>query len=360
MTQATQMHLGATSGSMLTSAYRLGPVIGEGGMGAVFRARQVDTGHDVAIKVLYPDYARDVELVKRFEREARSVARLDHPNIVRVIEFGTSADGTKFIAMELLEGVELHDLISGPFEPRRAVELALQIVRGLEHAHAQGVVHRDLKLQNIFVTRDSAGHDLLKLVDFGLAKIIHGDGSLEQMTRAGMVFGTPQFMSPEQALGLDIDARADLYAVGVLLYAFVTGRLPFDHDDPLTVVRMQISNEVPPLPPAIPPPLTAIIVRLLAKQKERRFPDAGALREALERFLGAWTPGKDKYDTLLKLIAGPEPPAPDAARPLPSALRPRTLRGADTPLLARPAVRLALLGGLLLLAAVVAWLLTRP
>jgi serine/threonine protein kinase len=161
----------------------------------------------------------------------------------------------------------------------------LQVLRGLEHAHGQGVVHRDLKPQNIFVTRDHEGREVLKLVDFGIAKIIGGDGALEQMTRAGMVFGTPQYMSPEQALGLEIDARADLYAVGVLLYQIVTGRLPFNSDDPVALIRMQVSTEPPALPPQVPQELAGVIFRLLAKQKEQRFPDARTVRMALERYL---------------------------------------------------------------------------
>jgi serine/threonine protein kinase len=310
----------------------------------------------VAVKVLHPDYARDAELVKRFDREAHSAARLDHPNCVCVIESGTSESGVKYIVMELLAGVELQELVHGPLEPRRAAELALQIVHGLEHAHGQGVVHRDLKPQNIFVTRDQEGRELLKLVDFGIAKIIHGDGSLEQMTRAGMAFGTPQYMSPEQALGLEIDARADLYAVGVLLYAFVAGRLPFNSDDLLGLVRMQVSTPPPHLPASVPPPLVAIIMRLLAKQKDDRFADATALREALERFRDASAAGNERSETLRNLFAGPAQSGSGSSSAFPDALRPRTLSGLHTTFLRRPASHRALaLGGVLLLAALVAW-----
>jgi serine/threonine protein kinase len=360
MTHAQQIHpLAGMIGTELAGTYRLDALIGEGGMGAVFRGHHLGLGRDFAIKVLHPDYSSEPELVQRFDREAHSAARLNHPNCVGVTEFGTTGDGTRYIVMELLTGVELQQILDGPLAPRRAVDLILQIVRGLEHAHAQGVVHRDLKLQNIFVTRDADGYEQLKLLDFGIAKIIHGAGAHDQMTRGGMVFGTPQYMSPEQALGMDIDARADLYAVGVLLYALVAGRLPFDSEDLLALIRMQVSSDPPPLPDAVPHDLAAIIRRLLAKQREQRFPDAGALRVALERHRDAWSSGSDRDDP----GPDPDPSQTDVSMPLPDALRPRTLSLTatviDRAFLDRLSVlRIALVGGLLVVGGVlVAWLL---
>ena len=293
-------------GSVLAGTYRLDELIGEGGMGAVYRGRHVLLRRDVAIKVLHPDFARDAELVKRFDREAQSAARLNHPNCVQVTEFGSTDEGMKYLVMQLLEGTELQNVLDGPTPPERAVDLILQMLRGLEHAHGQGVVHRDLKPQNVFVTRDHEGREVLKLVDFGIAKIIGGDGALEQMTRAGMVFGTPQYMSPEQALGLEIDARADLYAAGVLLYQIVTGKLPFNSDDPVALIRMQVSTEPPPLPPSVPQELAAIIFRLLAKQKEQRYPDARTVRIALERYGESLNPRNSRpgaSDPLMDIVA---------------------------------------------------------
>jgi serine/threonine protein kinase len=353
MTHFRDNELAAMLGTVLAGTYRLDAVIGEGGMGAVFRGHHVHLGRDFAVKVLHPDYSSDPELVKRFDREAQSAARLDHPNCVRVTEAGTTQDGTKYLVMELLEGMELQKMVNGPMEPLRAVELGLQIVRGLEHAHGQGVVHRDLKPQNILVTCDHEGHELLKIVDFGIAKIIHGDGSLEQMTRAGMVFGTPQYMSPEQALGQPIDTRADLYAVGVLLYTFVCGKLPFNSDDLLALVSMQVNDAPPTLPGVVPPALSGVITRLLAKSKEQRFPDAPALRVALERLRDAWT--SDKSDSLLDLVAGPDPSG-SAGAPLPDAIRPRSLESMmdTTTVPRRLAQRLIFPGGLVLLGGVIA------
>jgi serine/threonine protein kinase len=347
--------LAAMLGTLLADTYRLDALIGEGGMGAVFRGHHVRRGRDFAIKVLHPDYCSDPELVKRFDREAQGAARLDHPNCVRVTEAGTTRDGTKYLVMELLEGAELQDHVHGPTEPRRAVELILQIVRGLEHAHAQGLIHRDLKPQNIFVTRDRDGHEVLKLVDFGIAKIVHGDGSLEQMTRAGMVFGTPQYMSPEQAQGQQVDARADLYAVGVLLYSLVCGHLPFNSDNLLALVQMQINDEPPPLPASVPPVLAGVVMRLLAKPREQRFPDASALRDALERIRGAWQAGGAPSATLVEFVAGPHPSGSRAAPALPDALRPRSLGFMVNGSAPRVPPRLMGLGGLLLLSGALAW-----
>ena len=357
-------------GSVLAGTYRLDALIGEGGMGAVFRGRHVLLRRDVAIKVLHPDFGRDPELVKRFDREAQSAARLNHPNCVQVTEFGSTDDGVKYLVMQLLEGTELQNVVDGPTPPERAVDLILQVLRGLEHAHGQGVVHRDLKPQNVFVTRDHEGREVLKLVDFGIAKIIGGDGALEQMTRAGMVFGTPQYMSPEQALGLEIDARADLYAVGVLLYQIVTGKLPFNSDDPVALIRMQVSTEPPPLPPSVPQELAAVIFRLLAKPKEQRFPDARTVRIALERYRESLSPRKaGTSDPLLDVVTSGGPDLSGLVainRPLPDALRPRPLTMVESmmdtdALHRRPWFRIALIGGGVLVVGLLAvwWFLLR-
>lgn len=309
-------------GTVLDGTYRLDQLIGEGGMGAVFRGRHVIMMRDVAIKVLHPDFNRDPELVRRFDREAQSAARLDHPNCIHVSAYGTTEDGMRYLVMALLEGVELADLLTEPTPPKRAVEWSIQILRGLEHAHGQGVIHRDLKPQNVFLTRDRHGNQLLKLVDFGIAKLV-GVEAGDPLTRAGMVFGTPQYMSPEQALGQDIDARADLYAVGILMYQMLTGRLPFNHDDAIALIRMQVSTETPPLPDVVPQELAAIVFRLLAKQRDQRYPDARTVRAALERYQSTLSPKgrRDTADPLLDTASA----TGSGIRPLPEALRPRRI-----------------------------------
>jgi serine/threonine protein kinase len=319
----TSRDLASLVGTVLDGTYRLDQLIGEGGMGAVFRGRHVIMMRDVAIKVLHPDFNRDPELVRRFDREAQSAARLDHPNCIHVSAYGTTEDGMRYLVMQLLEGVELADLLTEPTAPKRVVEWSIQILRGLEHAHSQGVIHRDLKPQNVFLTRDAHGNQLLKLVDFGIAKLVGSDAG-DPLTRAGMVFGTPQYMSPEQALGVEIDPRADLYAVGILMFQMLTGRLPFNHEDAIALIRMQVSTEPPQLPDNVPQELAAIVYRLLAKQREQRFPDARTVRAALERYRSNMS-HKGRGDTSDPLIDIGSVTTDTATRPLPEALRPRQI-----------------------------------
>src|SRR5688572_13624575 len=179
-------------GQTIAERYRVGALIGVGGMAAVFRVEHLGLGRDMAIKVLHPQLSSHAEVSARFDREAKSASRLDHPNCVQVTDFGSTEHGMKFMIMQLLEGRELsHVMREGPMEPLRALELTVQILRGLEHAHRQGVIHRDIKPENVFVTRDHDGRDVLKLVDFGIAKIVDATIDDKHKTLAGMVFGTP-------------------------------------------------------------------------------------------------------------------------------------------------------------------------
>ncbi|HET6581799.1 MAG TPA: serine/threonine-protein kinase, partial [Nannocystaceae bacterium] len=261
--------------------YRIDELLGSGGMGAVFKGHHIGLERDVAIKVLHPSLGRDHEISARFDREARSASRLDHPNCVSVTDYGSTEDEMKFMVMQLLEGNELGRMLGQPLPALRAIELVLQIVRALEHAHAQGVVHRDIKPENVFITRDHAGREVLKLVDFGIAKIMSADGG-KRMTKVGLVFGTPAYMSPEQAAGIEADERADLYSVGILLYEMLAGKAPFDSPDPVALVRMQITADPPRLPAEVPPVLAACVERLLAKNRVERFQSAAEVREVLE------------------------------------------------------------------------------
>lgn len=281
---ALQSDLQALVGTKISGRYRIDALIGVGGMGAVFRARHLGLERDVAIKVLHPELTKDTEISARFDREARSASRLDHPNCLQVTDSGTidESGGAKFLVMQLLEGTELTDRLGKPLPPLTAIEYMLQILRGLEHAHEQGVVHRDLKPENVFVTTDHEGKEVLKIVDFGIAKIVSGAESNDTMTQMGIVFGTPQYMSPEQATGMDIDARTDLYSAGIIMYEMLAGRPPFEADDPVALVRMQVTQEPPPLPDTVPEGLRAFVARLLAKQRDDRFSSAREAREALE------------------------------------------------------------------------------
>jgi serine/threonine protein kinase len=271
-------------GTTLVGRYRIDAMIGIGGMGAVFRSHHLQLKRDVAVKILHPQLGDNDEISKRFDREARAAARLDHPNIVSVTDYGTTKEGMKYMVMQLVSGPELATLLGRPVPPMRAIELAIQIFRGLEHAHANDVIHRDLKPENVIVTLDHDDDEVLKLVDFGIAKIVDEEDVevAQPLTRLGLVFGTPHYMSPEQATGSKIDQRTDIYSVGVMLYQMLAGRLPFEHDDPVSLIRMQVSVDPPPLPSSVPTVLVEVVTTLMAKARDERYPDARSARKALQ------------------------------------------------------------------------------
>lgn len=268
-------------GKTVAGRYRVDALIGVGGMAAVFRAHHEGLKRDLALKVLHPNLSANTEMSARFEREARSASRLDHPHCVQVTDFGATDDGMMYMVMQLLEGEELTDMLKERLESPRAVELILQILRGLEHAHGKGVVHRDIKPENVFVTQDHDGEEVLKLVDFGIAKLT--DATVDtHKTSAGLVFGTPAYMSPEQAMGVEADSRADLYSTGILFYQMLAGRLPIDNDDPVALVRMQVAVDPDPLPSGVPPVIAGVVARLLEKDRDHRFQTATEVIETLE------------------------------------------------------------------------------
>ncbi|WP_146155252.1 serine/threonine-protein kinase, partial [Enhygromyxa salina] len=273
--------LEALVGQVLDDHYRVDALLGAGGMGAVYRARHTTLERDVAVKVLHTDIGADSSISKRFDREAQSASRLDHPNCVRVTDFGTTQAGVKYLVMELLVGEELGARLGQPWEPEAACEVLDQILAGLEHAHHCGIVHRDLKPENVFMSRGLDGREVAKIVDFGIAKLLDADGAAEVLTRAGMVFGTPRYMSPEQAAGGKVDERSDLYAVGVLAHEMLRGQPPFDSDDLASILRMQIMAPPPPLPDSVPAPLAAWVESLLEKSRHERPASAAAAREHL-------------------------------------------------------------------------------
>ncbi|HVI01899.1 MAG TPA: serine/threonine-protein kinase, partial [Enhygromyxa sp.] len=273
--------LEALVGRTLDDHYRLDKLLGAGGMGAVYKARHITLARDVAIKILHPDIGGDPSISKRFDREAQSASRLDHPNCVRVSDFGTTADGIKYLVMELLEGQELTARLGQPWAPDAALALLEQVLAGLEHAHACGIVHRDLKPENVFLTRDAMGNEVAKIVDFGIAKLLDADGATEVLTRAGMVFGTPRYMSPEQAAGGKVDERSDLYAVGVLAHELLSGKVPFESEDLAAILRMQIMAPPPPLPAGTPGPVVEFVESLLEKSRHSRPASAGVALETV-------------------------------------------------------------------------------
>ncbi|MBI5512286.1 MAG: protein kinase [Deltaproteobacteria bacterium] len=272
-------------GAVVAGRYKVLRVLGEGGMGVVYEAEQVDLGRAVALKTLHAGVARKPEAVTRFQREAQSVARVKNPHIVEVFELNRLPDGTLFIAMEFLKGRELAKLVrDGPLPIGRAVRIAMQLCDALIDVHQAGIVHRDLKPDNIYLVPSGSQEDFVKVLDFGISKMVEGaDGGGVTNTRS--LLGTPAYMSPEQAGNArHADHRADLYAVGGILYRSLAGRTPFVHEDFHALIVAVIYNEVPDLRgfrPDVPAGLAEVIHRCLAKEPDARPPDARALREAL-------------------------------------------------------------------------------
>ncbi|MDW7981240.1 MAG: protein kinase [Thermomicrobium sp.] len=262
---------------ILNARYRLDEPIGEGGMAVVYRGYDLVLGRPVAIKVLRGQFAADASFLRRFEREAQAAARLSHPNIVSVYDVGRD-DGLPYIVMEYVPGKTLKRLIleRAPFPLEEAVQIVRQVAAALDFAHHHGLVHRDIKPQNILV--DERG--FVKVTDFGIAKGL-SDVSL---TEAGFGMGTVHYVSPEQARGEPATPASDIYALGVVLYEMLTGRLPFEADSPIGLAMKHV-HEPPPPPrqfnPTLPPPVEAIVLRALAKDPRQRFPTASALAQAL-------------------------------------------------------------------------------
>lgn len=305
-------------GVTLDGRYLLAAHLATGGMGAVFRAQHVHLRKDVAVKVLRPDLTSSPDIVERFRREAEIASALEHDNIVRVTDFGRGESGHLFLVMELLAGESLYDRLrrEGFLPAEEAVAILWQICSGLEAAHALGVVHRDLKPENVFLARTSSGREVAKLLDFGIAKI--ADPASGSATQAGIVVGTPEYLSPEQAMGSPIDARADLYAVGLMAWRMLAGRHPFKAEDPRALLMMQATRPVPPLTELRPdlaahPGLVAAVAKAAEKDPAQRHQTAAQLRDELADALGAafrLPPG-----------ATPDPSASISRSPLPPRLR---------------------------------------
>ena len=275
-------------GTVLEGRYRLIRLIGEGGMGRVFLARDREQQVDVAVKVLTDD--RPIpKAAERFEREAKAIARIEHEHVVRISHVGQSPRGGLYYVMEYLEGEELAQTLEreGPMLWWRARDIALQICGALQAAHQSGVVHRDLKLENCFRITRGGQADFIKILDFGVAKLLGPQGE-DRLTNTGATVGTPVYMAPELCRGKEIDHRVDVYALGVMLYELLTGHLPFTGEGFLDVALQHMNEPPPPLlrylePEEIPTGLEAVIERALAKDREDRFPTMAAFARALDR-----------------------------------------------------------------------------
>jgi serine/threonine-protein kinase len=271
-------------GRNLDGRYTILEKLGQGGMGAVYRGTQHSVGREIAIKVISAHLVADRDAIKRFLREAKLASRLSHPNAVSVMEFGQTDDGLLYLVMELVAGRTLDQVLKSDrvLRPERIVRIGTQVCDALEGAHALQIVHRDLKPANIMLL--SQGRDLVKVLDFGLAKSVAPDQAATTMTNAGALLGTPAYMPPELALGGTCDGRADLYSLGVILFLLGSGRLPFESESAHELIAMH-GHERAPAMTGVPPALAAVIDRLLEKDPNDRFQSATEAREALDASL---------------------------------------------------------------------------
>jgi eukaryotic-like serine/threonine-protein kinase len=325
--EATEPPSDPIVGRTIAGKYAVLRKLGAGAMGVVYLARQLALEKTVAVKLLHRDLAVDETFTERFRREARAASRLDHPNSIRVFDFGQEPDGLLYLAMEYVEGRDLFTLLSdrGPLSPASIVELLSQVLAALAVAHDLGVLHRDLKPENIMIVRgkgdDLQPVDIVKVCDFGIAKIVDasepasGDGARRHTTR-GLIVGTPEYMSPEQARGEELDGRSDLYAVGVVLYELLTGRVPFVADTPLGIVLKHVAEE-PTLPSShlasVDRALEAICMKALQKKPSERFQSAREMRLALRSALGT-SPSPAPSSALLALADTLSDRGPDSSK----------------------------------------------
>ncbi len=312
-------------GTTVGGRYKLVRVVGEGGMSAVYEAEHVHMHKPVAVKVLSPEMSKSSEAVERFHREAMAASRIDHPNVAAATDFGELEDKSFFLVLELVTGKTLREAIAaGKLPLRRALQIARQIASALARAHSLGIVHRDLKPENVMLTARGGDEDFVKILDFGIAKIPVAeltDAPSQQdaapLTKLGMVYGTPEYMSPEQAMGKPIDSRADLYALGVILFEMLAGVRPWDDDNKAILLGKHVSQPIPAIKDLapdvnVPEDVEAIVRKLMAKTPEERYARAEDALAAIDAIL-AKPPepvGLPPQSKTLPLAAMKAPPAP--------------------------------------------------
>ena len=280
----------ALLGTLLAGRYRIEELIGSGGMGAVYRAEHVHMRKAVAVKVLHKEMTAFPEVVARFEREAVAAGRIEHPHVVSASDFGQLEDGSFYLVLEFIEGQSLGKLVGsvGALSPQRALRITRQIVEALQAAHGVGIVHRDLKPDNVMLVDKDEDPDFVKVLDFGIAKIkVEETAEQPALTQIGTVFGTPEYMSPEQARGELVDARADLYTVGVILFEMLSGVSPFKDDDLVVVLTRHLTADPPPLPADLDPMISDLVLLMLRKNRDERVQSAAELIERIDVILGA-------------------------------------------------------------------------
>ncbi len=365
-------------GQIIADRYRVEGLLGEGGMGAVYVAEHLTLHKQVALKVVHPEHAGNAELAARFAQEAMVTSRIDHPNVISAMDFGTLEDGTAFLAVQLVRGPSLSKVLENETQLPwgRAVELASQIADALAAAHAHGIIHRDLKPENILLQALDDGGELVKVLDFGVAKIAresrmpppeHGRAE-RHITQLGLIIGTPGYMAPEQAIGGNADPRSDLYALGVMLWECIAGRALWEGDDLQALLEKQLAQTPPTLTEvagdtSLPEALSVLVGKLLARRAEDRPSEASEVRDQLREILTLddgdkprWRSGARRMSTrtptALRRVDEPVPPAPPAEAQLPAPARPSRRAGRSS----RPAWLLTLfvttiLGGAVFLVA---------
>jgi serine/threonine-protein kinase len=280
-------------GRLINERYKILSVIAHGGMGKVYRAEQAPLGRLVALKVLSPNYNgdNDPEFHKRFFLEASIASKLRHPNTVTIFDYGKTDDEVYYIAMELLEGRTLHRALreEGTLSPERTVNIASQICRALREAHGLGVIHRDLKPANVYLVKHGDENEFTKVLDFGLVKNIEEKG--EQLTQVGLFMGSPKYMSPEQIRGEQVDSRVDIYALGVMVYEMLTGKVPYDSPNSVNILMAHVHEQIPTLHELnphvrVPPALEQVVRKCMAKNPDDRYASMNDVLFALKQCLG--------------------------------------------------------------------------
>lgn len=341
----TQSGGGLSVGDVVADRYRIEAILGEGGMGVVYRAEHLHLRKPFALKVLLPEWTSSPEIVARFEREAVAAGNIQSPHVAAATDFGRLPQGTFFLVMEYVEGRTLRSVLdAGAFDAARALHVARGIAAGLHAAHVAGVVHRDMKPENVMLVERDGDPDFVKLLDFGIAKVEHAFGAhspapSNPLTRMGSVMGTPDYMSPEQALGQPVDARTDQYALGIMLFEMLTGNRPFE-GDAVSVLRQRVMSPPPELPGALTAGgdsrVGAVVRRLLATAPENRFATVAEVVTSIDEC--AWRGAQI-------VVKAPPPPDSTPALTTPVATRVRqsllaglgTLRAEARLVLANPA-----------------------
>jgi serine/threonine-protein kinase len=281
-------------GQTIDGRYKVEKMLGQGGMGIVYKAQHVILQKALAVKVLRADVSKDQEIMSRFRQEAQSASAIGSQHIIDISDFGQLPDGSTYFVMEFLGGRELTKVIESdrPIPPERVVDIGSQLCDALGAAHDRGIVHRDMKPDNVFLIKRGGSDDFVKVLDFGIAKV---GGASSKLTKAGQVFGTPHYMSPEQCAGQGVDHRTDIYALGVILYELACGKVPFDADNLMGILTKHIYEKPIPLhqlppPVEVPPGLEAVILRCLEKSPDHRYQTMAEVKADLSAFAAGRTP----------------------------------------------------------------------